>query len=130
MSGFAPTTDSRKARSFYEGALGMAFVQENDYVIVFRTEHAMIVMHKLKEFEPAHYTVLGWEVEDIRNTIAILKGRGIVFERYGWMEQDNLAIWKSPDGASVAWFKDPDGNILSVSQLRKSGDGNSGTESN
>ena len=76
----------------------------------------MIVMHKLEKLEPAHYTVLGWEVEDIRKTVSFLTDRGVVFERYEWMEQDDLGIWKTPPGGSLAWFKDPDGNILSVSQ--------------
>jgi hypothetical protein len=91
-------------------------VTDNEYVIVFRTDHAMIVMHKLKKFEPAQYTVLGWEVEDIRETVSFLTGRGVQFEKYQWMQQDDLGIWKTPDGGSVAWFKDLDGNILSVSQ--------------
>lgn len=116
LSGFAPTTDSKKARQFYEGALGLQFVHEDEYVIVFRTDLAMIVMHKLKELQPAQYTVLGWEVEDLRKTVLFLTDRGVVFERYQWMQQDELGIWKTPSGSSVVWFKDPDGNILSISQ--------------
>lgn len=116
MSGFAPTKDSKKARHFYEGLLGLRFVHEDEYVIVFRTDHSMIVMHKLEKLEPAHYTVLGWEVADIKKTVSFLTDRGVVFERYGWMQQDDLGIWKTPPGGSLAWFKDPDGNILSVSQ--------------
>ena len=65
---------------------------------------------------PAPATILGWEVEDIEQTISNLTKRGVVFERYAWMDQDALGIWKTPDGGKVAWFKDPDGNILSVGQ--------------
>ena len=116
ISGFAPTADSKKARQFYEGTLGLTFEHEDEYVIVFRTDHAMIVMHKLKELQPAHYTVMGWEVADIKKTVSGLTDSGVVFEKYKWMQQDDLGIWKTPADGSVAWFKDPDGNILSVSQ--------------
>ena len=93
----------------------MTFITENRFVMLFRAEDADITVQKMDEFQPAPYTVLGWQVEDIRKTVSDLAGKGVVFEKYEWMEQDNFGIWKSPD-ASVAWFKDPDGNVLSVSQ--------------
>jgi predicted enzyme related to lactoylglutathione lyase len=115
MNGFVPTTNSDVARRFYEGALGFAFASENDYVVSLRAGQSTIIMQKLKELTPAPYTILGWEVDDIRETVSSLAGRGVVFERFAWMKQDELGIWNSPEGR-VAWFKDPDGNVLSVSQ--------------
>jgi predicted enzyme related to lactoylglutathione lyase len=115
MNGFVPITNSEVARRFYEGVLGFTFAGENEYVLTFQAGPSTIVMQRLKEHVPAKYTILGWEVEDIRKTVTSLKERGVVFERFGWMEQDELGIWNSPDGR-VAWFKDPDGNTLSVSQ--------------
>jgi predicted enzyme related to lactoylglutathione lyase len=115
MNGFVPTTGSDAARRFYEGVLGFTFASDNEYVVTLRAGQSTIYMQKLKEFTPAKYTILGWEVEDIRKVVSFLIERGVAFERIGWMEQDELGIWKSPEGY-VAWFKDPDGNVLSVSQ--------------
>ena len=115
INGFFPTKDSKKAREFYEGVLGLAFVSENEYVATFRGETTMIVAQKVQEFVPERRTILGWEVTDIKKAVSFLTGKGVVFEKYSWMEQDELGIWKSPDG-KVAWFKDPDGNVLSVSE--------------
>jgi len=74
-----------------------------------------IIAQRVKEFVPIAGTVLGWEVKDIENVVSVLRKRGVVFEKYEGMEQDDHGIWKSPAG-KVAWFKDPDGNILSVSE--------------
>jgi catechol 2,3-dioxygenase-like lactoylglutathione lyase family enzyme len=114
LNGFIPTKDTKKARSFYEGVLGLTFAEENEYVAVFRSGNNMIVAQKMDKFEPAQRTILGWEVENIREAVSFLTKRGVVFERYPWAQQDELGIWKSPQG-EVAWFKDPDGNVLSVS---------------
>jgi hypothetical protein len=70
----------------------------------------------MPEVKPAPYTLLGWEVTDIGDEVRELAASGIKFERYGWFEQDALGIWTAPNGDKVAWFKDPDGNVLSVSQ--------------
>jgi len=68
------------------------------------------------QFTPAQFTTLGWQVADIEKAVAALQDKGVKFERFGFFEQDALGIWTSPTGEKVAWFKDPDGNILSVSQ--------------
>ena len=70
----------------------------------------------MKEFTPHPFTLLGWEVTGIEKEVAALAEAGVVFERYGFFEQDALGIWTAPNGDKVAWFKDPDGNTLSVSQ--------------
>ena len=118
MNGFVPTRDARKARSFYEGILGLPFEYENQFVTVFRGKDTMIIAQKVEEFSPAPYTILGWEVEDIKKVVSLLSQKGVVFEKYAWMVQDELWIWESPAG-KVAWFKDPDGNTLSVSEHGK-----------
>ena len=115
LNGFVRITDPERARSFYEQTLGLAFDYENPYVTVFRSGDTQIIAQKVKDFEPIPATVLGWEVKDIETVVSDLLKRGVVFEKYEWMEQDELGIWKSPAG-KVAWFKDPDGNILSVSE--------------
>ena len=115
LNGFVRITDSTRARQFYEQVLGLAFDYENPYVTVFRSGDTQIIAQHMDQVVPIAATVLGWEVKDIEKVVATLRDRGVVFERYQGMEQDDLGIWKSP-GGKVAWFKDPDGNILSVSE--------------
>jgi len=115
MNNFFPTKNAEKARRFYEGVLGLTFVSENPFVATFRSGQTTIVAQKMKQFEPVPYTILGWEVKNIEQTVSFLTKSGVVFERFSGMEQDDLGIWKSPEG-KVAWFKDPDGNTLSVSE--------------
>jgi catechol 2,3-dioxygenase-like lactoylglutathione lyase family enzyme len=115
INGFVRITNPARARHFYEQILGLTFVSDNPYVTVFRSGRTLIIGQKTKEFMPVAATVLGWEVKDIAKEVVALRDRGVAFERYPGMEQDDLGIWKSPDG-KVAWFKDPDGNVLSVSE--------------
>ena len=115
LNAFFRTTDSSRSRVFYEQVLGLTFESENEHVVVFRGAQYAVVGLKRNEFTPESSTVIGWEVEGIETVVAALSERGVVFERYDWMQQDKLGIWKSPDGR-VAWFKDPDGNVLSVGE--------------
>ena len=113
--GFVATTDSSRAQAFYGAKLGLRFVANDGFALVFESDDTMIRVVKVAGFVPAPYTILGWQVEAIQATVAVLTERGVVFERYPGLEQDRLAIWTAPGGAQVAWFKDPDGNLLSVS---------------
>jgi catechol 2,3-dioxygenase-like lactoylglutathione lyase family enzyme len=113
---FVPSTDSKKARSFYEGLLGLRFVSDDQFALVLESNGTKIRVAKLSEHTPAPFTVLGWEVSDIENSISELQARGVSFERFGFMEPAGPPIWTAPTGDKVAWFKDPDGNILSLSR--------------
>lgn len=115
INGFVRITDPERARRFYEQTLGLAFDYENPYVMVFRSGTTQIIAQIVKEFVSVAATVLGWEVKDIEKVVSALRKDGVVFEKYDGMDQDELGIWTSPAG-KVAWFKDPDGNILSVSE--------------
>ncbi len=117
--GFVPTKDSMEARSFYEGKLGFQFVSDDAYALVMRAGETTIRIGKVQDFTPAPYTMLGWEVQNIEAVVRWLKGRGVVFERYRFIQDRELGIWTAPTGDKVAWFKDPDGNVLSVGQHRQ-----------
>lgn len=114
--GFVPTTDGAKAREFYENKLGLEFVSDDGFALVMRSGASTVRIVRMKQVNPAQYTVLGWEVDDIRSIVAWLKARGVDFERYPFIQDQERGIWTAPGGAQVAWFKDPDGNVLSVSQ--------------
>jgi len=113
---FVPTRDSAQARAFYEGRLGLKFVMDDGFALVLDANGIMVRVAKVQEFKPAQFTILGWEVSDIDSAVSDLAKRGVRFEKYGLPSQDERGIWSAPGGAKVAWFKDPDGNMLSVSQ--------------
>src|ERR1051326_4640814 len=114
---FVPTTDTARSRAFYEGVLGLRFVNDDGFAMVLDANGIMIRVAKVgKDFSPAQFTILGWQVSGIENIVAGLRGKGVQFERYGFLKQDELGIWTAPTGDKVAWFKDPDGNVLSVSE--------------
>ena len=112
---FVPTRDAEKARAFYEGVLGLRFVKDDGFALVLDANGIMVRVAKA-QFTPAPFTILGWQVLDIEKIVTGLQGKGVQFERFGFFEQDALGIWTAPSGDKVAWFKDPDGNVLSVSQ--------------
>jgi catechol 2,3-dioxygenase-like lactoylglutathione lyase family enzyme len=113
---FVPTKDTEKARAFYEGILGLRFVKDDGFAMVLDANGIMIRVAKAPEFKPAQFTILGWQVTEIDKVVRELTGKGVHFEIFGFFKQDELGIWTAPTGDKVAWFKDPDGNILSVSE--------------
>ena len=113
---FAATTDSARARAFYEGKLGLTFVAEDPYMLVLESNGTRLRLQKGPEITPVPRTVLGWRVTDIDATVEGLAAAGVTVERYEWFQQSATGIAEFPDGSRVAWFKDPDGNILSVAQ--------------
>jgi len=114
---FIPTDDYDAARAFYEGVLGLRYVKSDGHAMVLDANGVMIRVTKVRgEHKPFPWTIFGWQVSEIERTVAALAERGVQFERYGFFEQDALGIWTAPNGDKVAWFKDPAGNTLSVSQ--------------
>lgn len=111
------TSDAQRAKDFFTGPLGLTYVSDDPFAIVFNANGTTLRVSKAKEVKPAAHTVLGWEVADIETAVRGLAAAGIVFNRYEGFGQDELGIWTAPGGAAkVAWFQDPDGNVLSVSQ--------------
>jgi len=113
---FVPTKDPAKARQFYEGVLGLRFVKDDGFALVLDANGIMVRVAKAADFKPVPFTILGWQVSEIEKVVAALQEKGVHFEIFGFLEQDQLGIWRAPGGDKVAWFKDPDGNLLSVSQ--------------
>src|ERR1039458_2580571 len=114
---FVPTRDSSDLRAFYEGVLGLRFVKDDGFALVLDANGIMVRVSKVPpSFTPAQFTILGWQVTGLEKVVAGLQGKGVQFERFGFFEQDALGIWTAPTRDKVAWFKDPDGNILSVSE--------------
>jgi catechol 2,3-dioxygenase-like lactoylglutathione lyase family enzyme len=113
---FVSITDGDKARAFYEGVLGLKFVKDDGFALVLDANGIMIRAAKMKEVKPAQSTVLGWQVTGIEDVVRGLQKKGVKFEVFGFFKQDELGIWTAPTGDKVAWFKDPDGNVLSVSE--------------
>jgi catechol 2,3-dioxygenase-like lactoylglutathione lyase family enzyme len=116
MAGFVPTKDYDKARAFYEGKLGFNFVSLDQFALVVSVGGHKIRIAKIPNFTPLQGTILGWEVNDIQSVATWLRDRGVTLEKYPFAQDRELGIWTAPGGDKVAWFKDPDGNILSISQ--------------
>ena len=116
MVAFVPTTDLERARAFYAGVLGLTVESVNPFAVVLRSGAVMLRVTKVAELRPQPFTVLGWSVVDIDDTARRLRERGVESIVYDGMGQDELGIWATPDGSKVLWFKDPDGNTLSVTQ--------------
>lgn len=114
--GFVPTRDGKTTRAFYEGLLGLRFVSEDPNALIFEANRNTIRVAKVGDFKPAQYTVLGWQVNDIEGLVSELTSRGVVFERYPFVQDKEHGIWTTPGGDKVAWFKDSDGNVLSITQ--------------
>ena len=116
---FVPTTDPARARAFYEDVLGLRLVEDaKPFALVFDANGTMLRVTTVRELQPDPFTVLGWDVASIEATVTQLAAAGIEFLRFpGMNDSDPLGIWTAPSGARVAWFKDPDGNVLSVTQF-------------
>jgi len=116
MVGFVPTKDYDKARAFYQGKLEFEFVSLDQYALVLSVGGHRIRIAKVPNFTPLQGTILGWEVKNIETVVTWLRDRGVPSEKYPFVQDRELGIWTAPNGDKVAWFKDPDGNILGVSQ--------------
>jgi catechol 2,3-dioxygenase-like lactoylglutathione lyase family enzyme len=117
VTAFVATTDLAAARAFYERGLGLPMTGQSPIACTFDAGGTTLRVNAVEQAVVAPYTVLGWTVTDIAATVGHLKARGIDFEDFDGVQQDALGIWSSPGGARVAWFKDPDGNMLSLTQF-------------
>jgi catechol 2,3-dioxygenase-like lactoylglutathione lyase family enzyme len=113
---FAASAELARARSFYRDTLRLRLVSEHAFALTFDVKGTLLRVSRVREVTKAEYTVLGFEVEDVAATAKALQRAGVELQRYPGMPQDDLGIWTAPDGTEVAWFKDPDGNTLSISR--------------
>jgi catechol 2,3-dioxygenase-like lactoylglutathione lyase family enzyme len=110
---FVASSRHDEARRFYADVLGFTFVADEPFAVVFDAHGVQLRIQKMENHQPVPYTVLGWAVEDVAAAVDELVQRGATFERFEGMPQDERGIWSAAPGVSVAWFKDPDGNLLS-----------------
>ena len=117
LIGFVGVRDAERAKAFYRDTLGLKLVMDElPFALVFDCQGTMLRVTLVREVAAAPYTVLGWAVTDITAAVSRLTAAGVQFQRYPQIQQDELGIWSAPGGARVAWFQDPDGNLLSISQ--------------
>jgi predicted enzyme related to lactoylglutathione lyase len=114
---FVPTTDLPRARAFYAETIGLRVTDESPFACVFDANGTMLRLTPVRKLSRTRYTVLGWNVADIAATVAALVAAGVSFVHYRGMDLDDAGIWTSPSGDRVAWFEDPDGNMLSLTQF-------------
>ena len=117
--GLIPAIDAERARAFYEEVLGLRFLSDDGFAIVVKANDTIIRIVRMGEFTPVPYTILGWEVADMEAMVSGLTAKGLRFERYTFLpadQVDELGIWTTPTGSKVAWFKDTEGNTLSLSR--------------
>jgi catechol 2,3-dioxygenase-like lactoylglutathione lyase family enzyme len=117
MIGFVATANLARAKHFYGTLLGLPLTQEELEFLQFELNGMKLRISQVDRVIPAPFTVLGWEVINIHELVDALQDRGVPFERFEGAVQDDLGIWRAPGGAWVAWFRDPDGNLLSLTQF-------------
>lgn len=115
---FLATSDAQRSRAFFERVLGLIFIADEYTALVFQVGPSMLRIQKVKQVHAAPYTALGWSVPDIRSAVQSLTEAGVTFERYEGVPQDEDGVWQAPSDALVAWFRDPDGHILSLTQFK------------
>ena len=117
LMAFLATTDAARCTVFYRDTLGLRMSEDSAYALVFDANGVKVRVQKVQQAVVPPYTALGWKVSNIATTVTELAAEGVQFERFEGLPQDDLGIWKSPTGAQVAWFKDPEGFILSLTQF-------------
>ncbi|MEJ0012844.1 MAG: VOC family protein [Bauldia sp.] len=114
---FLATADAARSRAFYADTLGLRLVDDSPFALEFDVGGVMLRIQKVETLTPHPFTALGWQVGDIGAQITELAREGVVFERFAGLEQDGAGVWTSPSGARIAWFRDPDGNLLSLTEF-------------
>lgn len=113
---FIATDRPEESKGFYRDIVGLELIDATPFALVFRDGSHVLRIQIVPDFEPVGYTVHGWQVENIAEDIRALAAAGVTFERFGQLDQDALGIWTTPDGPKIAWFKDPCGNVLSLTE--------------
>ena len=116
LTAFAATAHPRRAKAFYQKTLGLRLLTDDRFALAFDANGVQLRIQKVESVSPPPFTVLGWEVPSIRHAMTALAKSGVAFERYALLEQDDAGVWTAPGGTKVAWFKDPDGNLLSLAE--------------
>ena len=116
ITAFVATANRRRSKRFYRDTLGLRLVSDDRFAIAFDCRGVQLRIQKVESVRPQPFTALGWRVANIRRAVAKLARAGVSFERYSFMKQDDVGVWQAPSGAKVAWFKDPDGNLLSLTE--------------
>jgi len=112
------TRDRARATAFYRDILGLTFESEDNFAAIFGTGGVTLRLSLVPDFVPHGHTILGFRVQDVRGTVQALQQKGVTFQRVPHLKQDDLGIWTAPGGSpSVAWLADPDGNLLSISNV-------------
>lgn len=116
LTAFVATANARRSQVFYESTLGLRLLEDDRFALLFDCNGTPLRIQKVEKVEPPPFTVLGWQVPNIHEAVAGLSQRGVVFERFSFLQQDDVGVWVAPGGTRVAWFKDPDGNLLSLAE--------------
>lgn len=116
LTAFLATANAERAKAFYQDTLGLRLLTDDQFALAFDANGTQLRIQKVEKLKPHPFTSLGWHVPDIARAVTALVKQGVSFERYEFMKQDKLGVWKAPSGAKVAWFKDPDGNLLSLTE--------------
>ena len=119
LQAFVAATNAEAAKEFYRAVLGLELVEDTPFAVVFQSNGTILRIQIVEEVTAPAYTSLGWVVSDIFSAVKSLVAKGVTFQRYGGLAQDEHGVWESPSGAKVAWFLDPDGNTLSLTEHSK-----------
>ncbi len=115
---FVASAKPDEAKQFYSDMLGLAFLNEDEYGSMYSISQTLTLrIQKVSELTPQQFTVFGWQVDEIEEAVTRLSQRGVVFLVFGFPTQDARGVCSFANGDKVAWFKDPDGNTLSIAQL-------------
>jgi catechol 2,3-dioxygenase-like lactoylglutathione lyase family enzyme len=117
VTAFVATVNPDRSKLFYRDVLGLRLVSDDQFATVFDANGVQLRVQKVEKLDPHPFTALGWQVNDIADVVRALAAKGVAFERYGFLTQDEIGVWKAPSGARIAWFKDPDGNLLSLAEM-------------
>ena len=117
LHSFVPVSDGDRAKAFYADVLGLEHMETSPFAVVFSVPGGTLRLAITPDFTPQPFTLVGWEVENIATSMSDLAGKGVAFERFTFLPQTEDGVWETPDGAKICWFKDVDGNVLSLTEF-------------